>query len=470
MRGKAGLALMMLLLVSAEGVQANPYADVEAGDVAYNHIRQLSEHGLLNRLYAGIDEKVPVTRYEMAAATANASSKYNQAGQEEQAIIRQLQQEFAAELRLMGMIPTETGALQETVANAVQEQDSERLNNLEARQEKVEHKVSMMPNFHGEFKEMYDYWHSSYKTGTKSSASQLYTDVRLTMDGDINSDWKYLLGWQIIGVSNGINETGGYRTAPNLNYRNALNPDMQLYVAQIQNFNFYGGQIFIGKYWNGFNSNLEPTVLTDAFRGIGYRHPIGKVNLSASYGVIDFNPASGATYDDNKKPVGQRYEVDTTIGRDFIGGAYWRVKDFVTPQIYAYNQGEKFTRIYELQWKHTFDKNWRFDWFYGNSDAKTEKWFNIMRVQYRTPNVKNPGSMGVILDYHHIGANSVIDPGVVEMYDDGMGNGVKGFGFQFNYVPFKNCIWHFEINPWNRAVNDSSHRITNLRSKLDFVF
>ena len=464
--------LMSALLTSGASYAAaapSPYADVPLADKAYEHIRTLAGEGLINKEYGTrftVDRLA--TRLELAAVAANASTKYEQASTAQQTAIRELQLEFKDELQNMGIAVVEDGKTVEKAPSV-----NQRVDTLEKKQQENEEKFKWLPKVSGEFKQYYD-WSHSKKDGKKfGSESKVYQDVRLGLNGKIGDDWSYLLGWQIIGVSQqGL--TGGYRTDTNLNYRNSLNPDMQLFIAQVANWNFYGGKLFLGKFWNGFVTNLEPTVYTDAFRGVGYSHPIGKVNVSASYGVLDWNPASSTTYDDKITPRGQRYTLDTTQGKLFMGAAYWRFDNLVNP--YSYNPAfgmykkETLTELKEGQLRYSFDNKNNLSFFYGRGDADTENSFMILRYIHGNIDLQKKGSWLVGLNYHRIGANSVLDPGVVEMYKNESYQGLKGFGLNFNFVPYKSVIWKNELNLYNRAISDSSVKSTTFRSILDFVF
>lgn len=464
--------LMSVLLNSGANYAAaapSPYADVPLADNAYTHIRTLAGEGLINKEYGTrFSADRLATRLELAAVAANASTKYEQATPAQKTAIRELQMEFKDELQNMGISVVEDGKMVEKSPSV-----NQRVDNLEKKQQENEEKFKWLPKVSGEFKQYYD-WKHSKKDGKKfGSYSAVYQDVRLGLNGKIGDDWSYLLGWQIIGVSQqGL--TGGYRTETNLNYRNSLNPDMQLFIAQVSNWNFYGGKLFMGKFWNGFVTNLEPTVYTDAFRGIGYAHPVGKVNLSASYGVLDWNPASSTTFDDSIAPRGQRYTLDTTQGKWFLGAAYWKFDNLVNP--YTYNPAwgmykkEIMHNLKEGQIKYSFDKKNNLSLFYGRSDADIENSFMILRYVYGNIDLQKKGSYLIGLNYHKIGSNSVLDPGVVEMYQNESRMGLKGFGLNFNFVPYKSVLWKNEFNLFNHAITDSSIRSTTFRSILDFIF
>lgn len=463
--------LISVLLNSGTSYAAalSPYADVPLADNAYNHIRTLAGEGLINKEYGTrFSADRLATRLELAAVVANASTKYEQASPAQQTAIRELQMEFKDELQNMGISIVADGKMAEKAPTVKQ-----RIDTLEKKQAENEEKFKWLPKVSGEVKQYYD-WKYSKKDGAKlGSYSAVYQDVRLGLSGNIGDDWHYLLGWQIIGVSQqGL--TGGYRTSPNLGYRNSLNPDMQLYMAHVCNYNFYGGKLFMGKFWNGFISNLESTVYTDAFRGIGYEHPVGKVNLSASYGVLDWNPASSTTFDDNITPRGQRYTIDTTQGKLFLGAAYWKFENLVNP--YTYNPAgglyktEIMHNLKEGQIRYSFDSKNNLSFFYGRSDADIENSFMILRYVHGRIDLQKKGSYLVGINYHKVGSNSVLDPGIVEMYQNESRQGLEGLGLNFNFVPYKSVLWKNELNLFNRAITDHSVKSTTFRSILDFIF
>jgi len=469
---KSLLMACLCMTISGTALAASPYEDVAWGSEVYAEITALAESGLINKSYGTFYNSEQVgTRLEIAAIVANASTKYEQANDEQKAYIEALQQEFAPELTSMGIKLINPPA-ELTPDKPSQESVTDLVKEIETKQKETDEKLSWLPRISGNVKERYDYKVAG-SGANKSSWNKLYQDIRIDLSGDINKDWHYLFGWQIIGMSQ-ANSSGQMTGGTNLDYRDTLNPDTQMYMAEIHNWNFLGGRIFLGKYWNGFVTDLEPAVYVDAIRGVGYAHPVGKnINASVSWGKLDWNPANYEVYDADKMPTGLRFTLEGKFGKTFLGAAYWKFKDFYVPQTYAYNPVEKMTKLYEGQITHNFDDRNSLSYFYAHSDSASQNNLHIVRYKYGKDDIKKPGSYSIALDWHSIGANSVLDPGVVEAATFTTGsnyNGSRGFGLNLHYVLAKNLLFMTELNPWNRDILDSSTKVTTMRSTLQFVY
>lgn len=440
------LVLIFILCTAGIAMAAtnnSPYLDVPRDNWTYSAIQQLAKAGIINTEYSEFKGERVSTRYELAGIVANAMTKYDKADAQGKKLIDKLAAEFDSELKWLSVSP---------------KRDS-----LETRVNKIEGKMSNVPRFYGNFMQYYDY----AKTDGRPSQNKLYTDMRFGMVGNIGDEWKYQVKYIMIG-----------NASANISYRDTISPDPQLQLLNVVNDNFYGGRLLIGKYWIGFTSNMENSVYPDSVRGIGYKKKVGDVTLGLNYGMLDWRPITVSTTDGSYttvpgaiQPKVTKISADGKIGKTFVGVAGWKFDGYV--------QGSSpiFTKLSELQIKQPISKDLLLKYNYGKTDAKTQNSFYSVKMQYKDIDLKKVGSNRSTVEYHNIGNKSLIDAEVAEIYTDATstrginaGNGLKGFGFTYSFVPYKNVEWKMVIYPNNESVAGTTAKTTTFRTKMDFSF
>jgi len=396
------------------------YADVPTNHWAYGAVKQLSQTGIISGEAGKFNGDRVVTRYELASIVANAMTKYDKADAQSKALIDKLRVEFTEELKA-----------------------------LNVRMDAVEAKLSNVPKFYGDVYQYYGYTH----TQGKQISHNLYQDIRWGMLGNIGDEWKYQLKFLMVA-----------NDKPNIQYTDTSQPDAGLFLANIQNSNFYGGSLYIGKYWMGATSNLENWVYVDSVRGIGYKKKVGAVTLGFNYGLLDYQPYGSST---TGYPLMTRVSVDTKIGNALVGAAYWDLQRWK-----KYGTTEIFSKLTEIQFKKPISKDFTVQSDWGKSDAKTANKFYALRLFYKQVNLQKIGTYNLEADYHYFGHNALIDPtwAPVDLWQSTTGVGLKGFGVSYTVVPFKSVIWRNTLYPNNKPVTGTSVNTTTFRSVLDFIF
>ena len=397
---------------------ANPYADVPAGDWSYEAVSGLVHQGLV-RGYSdsNFDKNQILTRNEMAVLVAKALSKENQADAATQGTIDQLVTEYSKELTAIGVENEKLSALSAPAAPAVTKTDSkwDRL------------------TFDGSGRVRFDGGNTGGRTASRPNSRGGYTP-NSHINLDINYAYKVNNDWSIKGESEygrQMNYGGENQTLQNSVFE-------QLYLAGPVG---HGTTIKAGRY-----SAFSPMglVYDDKVTGgqVKYETKDFAVTLEAGKATSTDDKTSDITIDGNSYNYrSQNYQAalfDVPMGKTKLQAGFYRIGG--NP-----NQGQmpdQHVNYYTFGVTSQLAENLRLDAGYAKANvdhthsasdvASTSNSAYLLKLTYRNADLTKPGSFDIFAMYRR-------SPMLASYSntDDWVKN-VKGFRIGADYVVTKN--------------------------------
>lgn len=393
------LALVFVLGIAGTAfAAANPFVDVPAKHWAYDAVTKLAQAGILDGYGDGTyrGERL-ATRYELAQATAKAMARADKADAQMKGLIDKLAVEFAAEL-----------------------------NNLGVRVAKLEKNASSI-KFWGDSRIR---WQSNWqgRTDSDDTNTRFNQRIRIYTKADLNEKAAFygrmMAEWTSrpgnLENDNGVGVYWDYGY-----FQWTMDPAFKVAVGRQQ---VIAGQ---DMFWtNGGYDAIQ----------FMFGAPADKFKAKLGYGDVGTYNAFGIGNDVTEDKIAKEIivaDVNYQFSKDWSGNAaaYWAVNTDAYPyQVWTLGFTGKIATDWTL--KGAYLKNSAA----VNNDA--DGWYGDL--WYKGANRAKVGSWGLNVNYRNVKPNAIDWGNVSGVWGNsltsGLGNGVKGWGFQGNYTFSKNAV------------------------------